>query len=346
MTIFICSSLNDISDILYQIESKKIKDFKIIVTQYKQCYNFFCNFFEKEQVIFLESNLRKKPRKIKSWITELKILIKLFFFPDKKSVKEVFLSAPIYDLVGCYLIFIVFKNAKAYLPKRVYDEINVDNIELPNRIFLHSLYSFFYRMPIASYVSKRHVNSKGEADLYNHIPGLPKKIISERFYLTKHIPEEILLTQTKKYLIKYNDHNIENAIIILDNSARALENIINSEEVYSKVFDFLNDEKLFLKPYYANKNSPLEKFNFTVLNMEFPIELYDLSQCKSIICIFSSGLVKVYPRNLLKICLINLVEFKSNNEKLGWDKYINMRFDNTAFFLPKTFEEFKHLFKQ
>tara|TARA_B100001750_G_C15499596_1_gene596303 strand:+ start:955 stop:1974 length:1020 start_codon:yes stop_codon:yes gene_type:complete len=339
MTIFICSSLGDISEILFRINYQNIKEFKIIVTNYRQCHRFFLNFFDREKIIFIGSNLTREPKKIKSWIAELKILIKLFFFENKKNVKKVFFSAPLYDMVGCYLILRIFKNAKIYLPKNVYDEIDADYKEILNRTFLHSLFSFFYGIPIASYDNYR-------TEIFNsYIPGLPKKSIRERFELTEKIPEENLNNQTKKYLLEYNNHNIKNAIIILDHNEEGVKNITDFEDVYSRLFDILKDEKIFLKPYYANKNSPLEEFNLSLLDMEFPIEWYNLSKCKSVICVFSSGIVKIANRNISKICLINLFEFKSNKEKLGWNQYIKTRFDNRIFSTPESFEELEHLLK-
>ena len=85
--IFICSSLIDISEILYQINIKNLSNFQIIVTTDVQAYRLLTKIFERRKVIFLNSKLAHRPRNIFFWIKETIIILYLkFFSADQKWI--------------------------------------------------------------------------------------------------------------------------------------------------------------------------------------------------------------------------------------------------------------------
>ena len=77
--------------------------------------------------------------------------------------------------------------------------------------------------------------------------------------------------------------------------------------------------------------------------MNYPIELYDLSNCKGVICIFTSGIEKILFDDVKKICLYKLAQFKTNQERDNWNNYINDRFDTSSCSFPETFNEFESI---
>ena len=116
-TIFICSSLIDIGEILYQIDSKNLSNFKIIVTTDIQCYNLLSSIYGNKQIIFLSSKLIQSPRNIFFWIKEVMIILYLKFLFKNHNIKKVFFYAPMYDLLACFMVLNIFSKSEIRLSK-------------------------------------------------------------------------------------------------------------------------------------------------------------------------------------------------------------------------------------
>lgn len=337
MTIFICSSYLEIHEILYNIDRKKLKNFKIIVTTNKQAFLYFQNIFPSNNIIFLNSELQKNPKNILSWLKELSILIKIYFWTFRKKVRYVYFNAPIFDLIAISLIFNSFKNSKVYLLRNTYEQMFREFTEQNQKSFLCSLYAFFYNIPISTYKSFLQ-------ETYGDVIGICSNAIDDRFILIEKIPSNDLKIN-EKYLCKYDKHDISNSYIILSYPDSSQSRIDNYNKLIFDILDILKGQKIFLKKHYSQEISKNNKFNLTELNMNYPIELYDLNECKGIICIFSSGLEKILFDDVKKICLYKLAQFKTKHERDSWIEYINNRFDITSFLVPNNFNELEKVLK-
>ena len=149
----------------------------------------------------------------------------------------------------------------------------------------------------------------------------------------------------EKYLCKYDKHDISNSYIILSYDDSSQSRLNNYDDLMLKTLKIIDGQKLFLKKHYTQTLSEINQFNLTELNMNYPIELYDLSKCKGIICIFTSGLEKILFDDVKKICLYKLAQFKTENERENWIEYINNRFETTSFFVPNNFDELEKVIK-
>ena len=150
----------------------KNKDYVIIVTSSKYSYNFLCKVIEKKKVIFLNSTLNQNPKNIFLWIKELLIIFYLRILFYNSSPKKVFFYAPIYDLIGCFIVTNIFKNSEIILSNPIFNEGINGYKKVPENSLLHNLYSKFYGMPVHSYDNYRLEIFGG-----GHIPGLPKDFL-------------------------------------------------------------------------------------------------------------------------------------------------------------------------
>ena len=337
MTIFICSSFLEIHEILYNIEQKKLKNFKIIVTTNQQAFFYFQNIFPSNNVIFLNSELQNNPKNILSWLKELCILIKINFWIFPKKVRYVYFNAPTFDLIAIHLIFNLFKNSKVYLLRNTHEQMFREYTEQKQKSFLCSLYAFFYNIPISTY-------SSFFQEIYGDVFGISSSAMEGRFVLIEKTPSNDL-NRNDKYLCKYDKHDISNSYIILSYDDSSQSRLNNYDELIFKTLKILSSEKLFIKKHYTQTLPEINKFNLTELDMNYPIELYDLSECKGIICIFTSGLEKILFEDVKKICLYKLAQFKTEHERDNWIKYINDRFETTSFLAPSNFNELKKVLK-
>ena len=337
MTVFICSSFLEIHEILYNIKKKQLKDFKIIVTTNKQAFFYFQNIFSPDKIIFLNSGLQKNPKNILSWIKEFIILSKVYFWKFSKNVENIYFNAPTFDLIAINLVFNSFRNSKIFLLRNTYEQMFQEFEELQQKSILCKMYSFFYNIPISTYKSYFQ-------EIYGDVFGISRKEFNDRFILVEKT-DKSELKNNKKYLLRYTDHDISNSYIILSYDDSSQSRLFNYDELIFKTLKILRGEKVFLKKHYTQQVSQKNKFNLTELNMNYPIELYDLSNCKGVICIFTSGIEKILFDEVKKICLYELAQFKTNQERDNWNNYINHRFDTSSCFFPETFNEFESILK-
>ena len=99
-----------------------------------------------------------------------------------------------------------------------------------------------------------------------------------------------------------------------------------------------------MKTYYNNKNSLYKDYKLDTLDLNFPVEYYDLNGCKNIICVFTSGIGRIPQGNYNKISLLNLFTFKNKKEKINWKLFMKNIGDDVLY--PSSFEELKLILKQ
>jgi len=335
--IFICSALIDVSEILYQIEQLKNKDYVIIVTTSRYSYNFLCKVIEKKKVIFLNSTLAKNPKNIFLWIKELLIIFYLKVLFYNSSPKKVFFYAPIYDLTGCFIVTNIFKNSEIILSNPIFNEGINGYKKVTENSLLHNLYSKLYCMPVHSYDNYRVEIFGG-----GHIPGLPKEFIDRSFTSGGAISiKEIQNLQQSQYLFEFDNSIIKNKSILLDQGEFDFNGISNFDDIFKKVLKIFDISSVVVKGYYNTESSPFNNYELSRLNLENPIEYYDLTECKNIFCVFTSGIGRIPEGKYRKISLLNLFTFKNKNEKKNWKLFMDKIGDDIIY--PNSLQELESI---
>ncbi len=337
--IFICSALIDISEILYQIEKIKNKEYLIIVTNSRYSYDFLCKIIEKKKVIFLNSTLNKKPKNIFLWFKELLIILYLKIRFYNNNTEKVFFYAPIYDLIGCFIVINIFKNSEIILSNPIFNEGINGYRKVPKNSLLHNLYSKFYNIPINSYDNYRLAIFGG-----GHIPGLPKQLINSLFTMGDAVPiKEIQNLQHSKYLFKFDNSVIKNKSILLDQGEFDFNGIANFDDIFKEVLKIFKIKSVVVKGYYNTQSSPFNDYELPKLKLENPIEYYDLDECKNIFCVFTSGIGRIPPGKYRKISLLNLFKFKNEAEKKNWKLFMDKIGDDIIY--PNSLQELETILR-
>tara|TARA_Y100000768_G_C23977779_1_gene683997 strand:+ start:106 stop:1152 length:1047 start_codon:yes stop_codon:yes gene_type:complete len=325
-TIFICSSIIDIGEILYQINSKKLSNFKIIITTDFQCYKLLSSIYGKKQIIFLNSKLVKSPRNIFFWIKELMIILYFKFLFKKHNIKEVFFYAPMYDLLACFLVLNIFSGSKIILSKPVFNEGMKEYKATDQRSLLNYLYSKLYGFPVTAYDNYR---TKIFGD---YIPGLPQNII-KNFDLNELVSIDQIKSVQKKYWRQYNTHSIDKSIILLNQSNLDMKIIKNFESRLSEINNVIKPYHVFVKNRYANNmkepDTIFDNFNYQNLDAKLPAEYYDFSKCNHIIGIYSSSLARISHHQ--KVSLLNLFDYFDDNDRKKWITYLKNLSDDILY---------------
>jgi len=330
--IFLCSSLIDIPEILFAVENHKNDRYQIIVSRNKIAYNFFLNFFEKEKIIYLNSKLNNNPRNIFLWIYELYIIFKVKLIFINKKIDRLYLYSPLYDTTSIFISLKLFKNAEKILNDSDYNEGFEEYSEQKKNNLLNKLYSILYCMPLSSYKNYRLNIFRG-----GFIPGIPKKIIDMKFKIDKSISiHSVKALQQSKYLIKSNFNDTQNKTIILDQNLNDFIGIKDFDKKFSKIYDVIKSDTV-LKTSETIRNSAFIKYKIKKLDFVFPIEYYDISNCRNIICIFTSGIGRIVDKGYNKISLIELFDFLDEDEKKHWKSFMKKIDSNIIF--PKSTKE-------
>lgn len=335
--VFICSALIDIPEILFQIEKIKNQNYIIFVTTHKYSYDFLCTLVDKKNIVFLDSKLGKNPKNIFNWLKEIIIMIYLKIFHGFYRPKKVFFYAPIYDLIGCFIVMKVFKSSAIILSNPVFNEGINGYHKVPKASLLHNLYSMLYGFTVHSYDNYRIKIFGG-----GYIPGIPKDVINSKFILGDSVPiKSIQLLQQSKYLINHDNTITNHKTILLDQGVDDFIGISNFDEVFQRIIDIFNKDNILMKTYYNTSISPFKKYDFKVLDFEYPIEHYNLNGAKNVICIFTSGIGRVPEGNYNKISLLNLFKFKNESEKINWKTFMDKIGDDILY--PNSFDELESI---
>jgi len=333
-TIFICSSLIDIGEILYQIDSKNLSNFKIIVTTDIQCYNLLSSIYGNKQIIFLSSKLIQSPRNIFFWIKEVMIILYLKFLFKNHNIKKVFFYAPMYDLLACFMVLNIFSKSEIRLSKPAFNEGLKEYKSIPQRSLLNYLYSKLYGFPVIAYDNYR---TKIFGD---YIPGLPRTII-QSFDLSEFASIDEIKSVQKKYLFRYHTHSIDKSIIILNQSLLDMKIIKNFDLRISEINNAIKPYHVFVKDRYRNNmrepNTIFGNSSYKKLDAQLPAEYYDFSKCNYIIGIYSSALARISHHQ--KISLLNLFDYFDDNDRKQWINYLKNISDDIIY--PNSIDELK-----
>ena len=317
-TIFICSSVVDIGDILYHIDLKKSSDFKIIVTTNQQVSLFLKSIFGDNKVIFLGSSLTNSPRNPFLWVKEIVIILYLKFLLRNHTVDKVYFYAPLYDLIGCFMVVNIFNNSEILLRKKTFDEINSKYQEVKENSLLNRLYSKVYGFTVNSYSNYR-INIFG-----NYIPGLALKDI-EIFSINKFVSIEKIKSVQRRYSIKYTKHSIDKSIIILDQAVQDMSIIKNFNVRIEEINNIIKPYKIFIKEKYSGKTpEPNTVFSNAVhkkLDAKFAAEYYDFSKSDFIISIYSSAIVWINHER--KLCLLDMFDYYDDKDREQIKDHLN-----------------------
>lgn len=331
--IFICSALIDIPEILFQIEKNQNASYIIFVTSHKYSYDFLCTLLDKKNIVFLNSKLGSNPKNIFNWFKEILLMMYLKIFHSAHKPQKVFFYAPIYDLIGCFIVINVFKNCEIILSNPVFNEGINGYHKVPKQTILHRLYSILYGFTVHSYDNYRIQIFGG-----SYIPGIPKDIINSKFTLGDSIPiKSIQSLQQKKYLINHNKSITNEKTILLDQGINDFIGIANFDEVFERIISIFGKDNILIKSYYNTSISPFDKYDFKKLDFQYPIEHYNLSGAKNVICIFTSGIGRVPEGSYKKISLLNLFKFKNEIEKINWKTFMDKIGDDIIY--PHSFDE-------
>jgi len=105
------------------------------------------------------------------------------------------------------------------------------------------------------------------------------------------------------------------------------------------------DRPAFKTPQQIEKegiaNPITQKYDFKKLDFKYPIEHYNLSGAKNVICIFTSGIGRVPEGNYNKISLLNLFKFKNDSEKINWKTFMDKIGDDILY--PNSFDELESI---
>ena len=334
--IFICSSLIDISEILYQIEKLKTKNYFIVVTTSRYSYDFLCKIIDKHNIVFLNSTLNSKPKNIFLWIKELLVMVYLKFLFRNSNIKKVFFYTPVYDLIAFYMVVNVFKNSEIILSNSAYNEgMNVYK-KVPKKSILHSLYSKLYRIPIHSYSNYRLKIFGG-----GYIAGLPNDLINKFTLEKENSIKEIQDLIKSKYLIQYDNSKIDDKSILLDQGKSDFNGILDFDDVFKKVLNIFDIKTVTVKGYYDNRTSPFKNYGLDRLDLDWPIEYYNLNGCKNIFCVFTSAIGRIPKGKYRKISLLNLFKFENEDEKENWKLFMDKIGDDILY--PNSFDELESI---
>jgi len=335
--VFICSALIDIPEILFQIEKIQNDKYIIFVTSHKYSYDFLCTLIDKKNIIFLNSKLGSNPKNIFNWLKEILLMIYLKIFYGAYKPKKVFFYAPIYDLIACFMVINIFKNSEIILSNPVFNEGINGYHKVSKQSILHRLYSILYGFPVHSYDNYRIQIFGG-----SYIPGIPKDMINSKFTLGDSVPiKSIQSLQQNKYLINHNKSLTNEKTIILDQGKDDFIGITNFDEVFERIISMFGKDNILMKTYYNTSTSPFEKYDFKKLDFKYPIEHYNLSGAKNVICIFTSGIGRVPEGNYNKISLLNLFKFKNDSEKINWKTFMDKIGDDILY--PNSFDELESI---
>lgn len=328
--IILCTSKLSIPFAISLIE--KFKDKSLIVTQSKEIFKFFTQYFSKIEIIFFDQpkSLTNKNlfKMAKNNYHNYLLRKKLFFFFSKYSNSNVFTNIIAFSPLIGYVLIVLSKKNTIYRQKLV--KVSWKKTE-PNLKF--RILNIYYKAVLG--LDFDVVRSRDDKYILSYSKIFFNKISAKR------IKYKINSNLIKKFLEK--NLNISNKKILLLSFGSSLESGIIDKRLLN---DFMkkwslngNFKKLALKrKSYSEKKYYIEK-TLTEVPLQFPANLL-IYGFRIVVGYNSATLFEAANKSCKAISLLHLLSKNSPSVNYFKNYLNNNLLKNKKIFYPKTYEQF------